>query len=29
MKWEFDFRQLRKQIRALPKENAMDIHRNL
>lgn len=29
MKWEFDFRLVRKQIRALPKEVAMDILRSL
>lgn len=29
MKWEFDFRRVRKQIRALPKEDAMDILRAL
>ena len=29
MKWEFDFRQVRKQIRALPEEDAMDILRAL
>ncbi|GAB3722574.1 type II toxin-antitoxin system RelE family toxin [Nocardiopsis nanhaiensis] len=29
MKWEFDFRRVRKQIRSLPKEDAMDILRAL
>jgi mRNA interferase RelE/StbE len=29
VKWEFDFRRVRKQIRALPKEDAMDILRAL
>ena len=29
MKWEFDFRLVRKQIRALPKQVAMDILRAL